>query len=357
MTHHAFASLALLALAGSPPPPTPAKVASITLEDLIRFSDAVVVGRVARLEVVHRPSNDLGWAAEPSRRLGAEIPFAEVEVLEVLKGAPDLRRLIYLAAPTWTCDITSAELGETALLFLGDASQSELFDGGLRRRVRASFPDGAWMEVMWSGRGRMPLWSVGDAQHAVYWTDVRLPESSPSVAGPEPKDWQIIRSVPLAWVEEKVRTCLVEQREPWLRASVSEVGDGSLPWDLDLTLDGQARLVIHDPRGDRERRFRLSSSRLVGLSYGLRDVQRCSPADAIGSRIPDEGVRSLQVVPPEPPLDLRIRSIDAHSIDSDDRKAIVRLALEVWDQIRGSFDEPRCADHREADRRWRSDDR
>jgi hypothetical protein len=39
-------------------------------------------------------------------------------VVETLKGDSLVSRLFFLAQPTWICDVTEAEAGETALLFL-----------------------------------------------------------------------------------------------------------------------------------------------------------------------------------------------------------------------------------------------
>ena len=51
------------------------------------------------------------------------------------------------------------------------------------------------------------------------------------------------------------------------------------------------------------------------------------------------------------------RRIDERWIGVADRYPSTRTVLEAWDQIRGSFDEPRCADHRVADAPWREDRR
>ena len=88
---------AVLLLSASP---AIAKVASVSLPELVQLSDQVVIGRVLRL---HRVSG---------------LQIAEVEVVETLKGDSRVSRVFFLAQPTWICDITEAEPEETALLFL-----------------------------------------------------------------------------------------------------------------------------------------------------------------------------------------------------------------------------------------------
>src|SRR5688572_30812051 len=80
-----------------------AKVGSIPLADLARGSDHVVVARVASM------------AQDDERH-----DWARLEILETWKGAPPAS-LEVLASPTWTCDITTAQVGETALFFVHDA--------------------------------------------------------------------------------------------------------------------------------------------------------------------------------------------------------------------------------------------
>src|SRR5438876_11409873 len=76
-----------------------AKVGPMDFSTLVRVSDAIVLGRVV----------------DVSKVKGVKI--AQVKVLETYKGRK-VDELFLLAQATWTCDISEAVKGETALWFL-----------------------------------------------------------------------------------------------------------------------------------------------------------------------------------------------------------------------------------------------
>jgi hypothetical protein len=72
----------------------------ITLEELTRGSDLILVGKVISV-----------------KKIGKE-EVAKVEVLKKLKG--DSSNEVFLSvSKTWACDVSKAIEGETALFFLG----------------------------------------------------------------------------------------------------------------------------------------------------------------------------------------------------------------------------------------------
>src|SRR5688500_11886179 len=75
-----------------------AKAGSISFEDLASSSEQIVIGKVETVTSIE------------------DVRVAKVAVTRTLKGIP-VNEVYYLAEPTWTCDITSAEVGETALFF------------------------------------------------------------------------------------------------------------------------------------------------------------------------------------------------------------------------------------------------
>src|SRR5262245_55917595 len=87
----------VMVLAGSP---VSAMVAGIQLEELVKCSDLIVV---ATVESVSDPL------------IGKR--YAKAKVAEVWKGART-ETVRFLAAPSWTCDVTDAKKGETVVLFL-----------------------------------------------------------------------------------------------------------------------------------------------------------------------------------------------------------------------------------------------
>src|SRR5688572_9106966 len=78
---------------------THAKVAPATLAQLIAAANVIVLGTDSTIDHGKR------W------------DVARFKVEEVLKGTPPAE-LLYLASPTWTCDIATAKPGERSLLLL-----------------------------------------------------------------------------------------------------------------------------------------------------------------------------------------------------------------------------------------------
>lgn len=208
-----------------------------SLEDLTRFSEWVVVGRVERIvEVPRAPlaASGTAWQIRDS------IPIAELAVSRTLHGPP-VERLFYLACSTWTCDISGATAGETAVLFLQDSrwmsDEDEAFRAGL-----AELANGApVLQIAHSGRGRMRLREVDGRSHAELWTcDVILPDGMTTIQSPASSS-SFIRCVSTDVLERFVR----EQSErvlPMLRASFLPANEGrkGARWSISVWNDGPA---------------------------------------------------------------------------------------------------------------------
>ena len=149
--------LALIAL----PAASPVKVATISFEELVRKADAIVVGTVERVAVA------------------GETRGARLRVEETLAGEP-VEALAFVACGTWTCDITTATLGERVLLFLRRPSAEQDSPGrsgpgspadraALARELQA----GALRFVCHSGRGRMPVHASEAGVHVQAYGDIR----------------------------------------------------------------------------------------------------------------------------------------------------------------------------------------
>ena len=155
-----------------------AKVGKMDLKELVARSDLIVVAKVSKVE-------DGPADAKPEDERFSAVRVATAEVIETWKGAPP-REVRFLASPTWVCDISEAEKGEQVVLFL------------TRRKEEPS------LRISHSGRGRMPLRMVKGKTYATLWDDVRLPEGTATVPGPEP-EYSFIRSVELSKLKELVR--------------------------------------------------------------------------------------------------------------------------------------------------------
>jgi hypothetical protein len=165
-----------------------AKVAPTTLAKLIRFSDSIALGTVTDVRAIDG------------------IHVARVKVSQTLKGK-ESDEFYFLADPTWTCDITTANGGETALFFLvpyqfGPSEFRDLMGfkepRDFQQALKAATGQTSLFELAWSGRGRMPLRDVEGVQYVTLWTgDVRLPPGIPTIGGPEAKYASFIRSARL----------------------------------------------------------------------------------------------------------------------------------------------------------------
>jgi hypothetical protein len=197
-----FATLAavLIVLAGECLP----KVAPTTLKELTASADLIVVGKVTRVMNVKG------------------VRVAEVKVATTIKGDAQ-STIYYLAQPTWICDTTGATVGEETLFFFNgyrfspqsasmayvkptgnagtytvedDASPVSTFKEptGFREQIKTLIGNGQFWQVSEAGRGQMPIRDLHGAKYATLWVgDVRLPDSIPTVSGPERK-YSFIRS-------------------------------------------------------------------------------------------------------------------------------------------------------------------
>lgn len=157
-----------------------AKVAPTTLAELIAAADVIVLG------------------ADSTIDQGRNWDVAHFKVEEVLKGAPPAE-LLYLASPTWTCDIATAKAGERSLLLLSLPEPGFRF--GAPPRTQKGQPV---YQITWSGRGRLPITQVGGDEFLTVWTaDVLLPDEMPTVPGPEP-EFSFIQRVPLSAIRNAV---------------------------------------------------------------------------------------------------------------------------------------------------------
>lgn len=166
-----FIALCILPLAV---PRLLAKVAAVQLEELAQGSDLIVLAKVESV----------------TKSLTGK-QHATARVWETWKGLPQ-ETIKFAASPTWTCDISEAMEGETVVLFLVKSAR------------RGSYT------IAHSGRGRLPLRTVGGATYATFWPEVRLPEGTPTIDGPEP-EWDFIRSVEIETLRDLVGNALYEE--------------------------------------------------------------------------------------------------------------------------------------------------
>ena len=85
------------------------RAASEKLPTVIKRSDLIAVGTVTNLITVN------GYRV------------ARLQIEDMLKGSASVREALFLASPTWTCDISNAQTGERALYFLSLAKKDSEF--------------------------------------------------------------------------------------------------------------------------------------------------------------------------------------------------------------------------------------
>lgn len=124
------------------------------LSQLAQGSELIVLARVESVRELAVPGEYTAWAT--------------ATVTEVWKG-PDVKSVVYLASPTYACDISDALPGETVLLFLKK-------EEGL-----------GWV-ITWSGRGRMPLLNRNGKDYVSHYNDVIFPDGIPEIPTPDKKE-------------------------------------------------------------------------------------------------------------------------------------------------------------------------
>lgn len=119
------------------------KVSTISLEALTKQSGTIVIAEV--YEIVER----------------AGVRVAVANVVEGVKPGSPIGTIEFVAEATWTCDISSAVVGERVLLFLSEVqkeSRATMFRQELAEAASESRRAGHTLyEIAHSGRGRLVL--------------------------------------------------------------------------------------------------------------------------------------------------------------------------------------------------------
>jgi len=334
--------LVTLALASAFP-----RKAPVSLTELCRFSDVIVIGtveRVARVTREPRASDRSGGGFDEP--LPDEVPIADVRVQRVLKGSVGIEHVLYVSVSRWACDTTTASVGETAFFFFGDSSSEKELDGSFRRDVRTLFPKGELMTVLRSGDGRMPVHgSCVDCSAYPVW-------GRPKVSAHDPKCRNEIACVPLDWMSKTIPAICEKQRAAWIRASVSQVGGEGVGWDLEMTGDRHVHLVVHNADGDHARDFVASERAVIWFESRVNWAVKEAPPSTLGTGHDPLGERHLEILGESRAFDVRILSLDAEWMLDPAHLAETRPSLGVWEQVRGLIDDAVCADHRAEDKPW-----
>ena len=138
------------------------------IAELAEASEMIVLAKVKSVN---------GWAFARNRR-------ATATVIETWKG-PKTEIVEYRVSPTFACDISDAKRHETVLLFLAKDEKAH------------------W-EIVWSGRGRMPLRMVNGKEYLTHFGDVIFPTETVSITTPEKNEDGFNSAVELKVVKQLV---------------------------------------------------------------------------------------------------------------------------------------------------------
>ena len=132
-----------------------------TLQALTRNANLIIVAQVE--EVVTEASENTGNASR-IREITWERRMATARVLEVWKGTAG-ERVQFRASKSWTCDVSTAVVGETVILFLANGENPTV------------------MSIAYSGIGRLPVENDSVLLYSSLLTKeikrlVRLPEET-----------------------------------------------------------------------------------------------------------------------------------------------------------------------------------
>ena len=145
-----------------------AEAGTMSLAEMVKSSDLIVVGRVVRAKVDGKS-------------------VAELEVNYTLKGDASLKHVRFYASPLWACDVSAAVEGETGLFFFRRSFTEDPSEKSLPQTLMDGVPV---FLITHSGRGRMILVREdgGEFVYAHRRGEVQFPGSLRFARRPKPED-------------------------------------------------------------------------------------------------------------------------------------------------------------------------
>ena len=180
-----------------------AKVAGTSLQGLVMQSDVIVLAKVVRAERI-------------------EGVFVAVLSVEMTFKGPDAETWAVAATPTWTCDVSSAVVGERGLFFLApyrsQPATSRYEPGPHLLEQVAGRGLGPLHSITYHGRGRMPVRTVEGEDRLTIWKwDVLLPAEIEAGAVEIPDahcSGAFDKAVPMEKVLHRVRQYVLDDPAP-----------------------------------------------------------------------------------------------------------------------------------------------
>lgn len=145
-----------------------ARAPDLPLREILETADTIAIVHVQNIEEVR------DW----------KIALGRVE--KAFKGSSASQTIAFVAQPTWTCCVSTADKDERVLLFLNKVSRASSSFGRLPAVVSARFGDDVTLFcIANSGRGRMPLQRWNGKDFASSWY-LPMPSRLKAVDEPEP---------------------------------------------------------------------------------------------------------------------------------------------------------------------------
>ena len=178
-----------------------AKLAPTTLEEVIKYSDYIVIGQVSQVFYLQG------------------IQIAEVDVKETLKGDKK-KKLYYLVKCKFVCDEGEAKEGEVALFFFWEGvnpffEATKDFTDELNKITNGA----SLLNITRYGEGRMPIKLVLDKLlfYVTFSIDgIRLPKNITPL--PSKNKYEYYRLVPLIDMIRFIRLKIDEEKQEKLKA-------------------------------------------------------------------------------------------------------------------------------------------
>ncbi len=355
----ALGLVSLTSIAG----PAAARKLQIPLSAAVDESTFVCIGTVERVETITLPPN---W----SRRLGSgdgsdddildpfgteptRATFGRIAVARVLKGDPTTKVAYHETWPTWTCDTTSAHVGERCLFFLCPG-QAEGAAPDVRESIVALLGGAPVYSNVGSGDGIVPILTTAEGEPYVRFAGapkaLGFPESTVPAALRSDK-WH--GRQPLAgictYVEEVARFA------PELAVIRATSRSGRPPqwkaFDFRMLGDGSVRVATNFGAEEFVRVSKLETPAWSALRDSITTTLGPEPI-SLGEPDSYNPYRSLRIRLP----DARLSFVDDDSVIvsgmADAELATYRRVIRAWAVVREAVDCLDCVDHRSADKGW-----
>ncbi|MEW6072656.1 MAG: hypothetical protein AB1726_08715 [Planctomycetota bacterium] len=341
--------VSLVAGLASPAAPAIPSVGREPLAEVARFAEVVCVGRVEEVVELEQEPRDGGSRSVPPD-LGTirRIPIARVRVERSLKGTEEGEFVYYLAMPTWTCDISRAEVGERALFLLADTPWDRALQPATRAALKRLTGSRPVYAVAHSGRGRLPLREVDGREYATYWKELLLPDDLPTIAGPEAR-YSFIRSALLPALEERLAQIHLVQL-PSFDLSHRQPLAPRLGWRFRVWGDGVTRLDVEDPAGARRIDAHVPPERIAELATRLARTAAPELTGSFGQEGPDGPRRTFDARSADRRVQFEIHALAPELVVGQEARRRAAAALELWADLRCLFEHPGTLDARDRDR-------